>query len=150
MKDNPKTTGVVFNGPVTFNGPMFDIHDNEHVTIVNGKGADDRLPLPKALDTDRAQRYFNKAIEKGYMRLENGKAVWMGVCKNGQNSQLAYFCGKVYGYKHSINGNIGNSIPDEELTDYFGVKKILVLISQVYNASKKQHWRVLIDELFSE
>lgn len=29
-----KTTemmGVTFSGPVTFNGPMFDIHDNEHV-----------------------------------------------------------------------------------------------------------------------
>ena len=26
-------TGVTFNGNVTFNGPMFDIHDNEHVHI---------------------------------------------------------------------------------------------------------------------
>ena len=26
-------TGVTFNGSVTFNGPMFDIHDNEHVHI---------------------------------------------------------------------------------------------------------------------
>ena len=25
--------GVTFNGDVTFNGPMFDIHDNEHVHI---------------------------------------------------------------------------------------------------------------------
>ena len=25
--------GVTFNGSVTFNGPMFDIHDNEHVHI---------------------------------------------------------------------------------------------------------------------
>ena len=29
--------GVTFNGSVTFNGPMFDIHDNEHVTIVNDR-----------------------------------------------------------------------------------------------------------------
>lgn len=26
-------TSVTFNGDVTFNGPMFDIHDNEHVHI---------------------------------------------------------------------------------------------------------------------
>lgn len=36
-----KTTemmGVTFSGPVTFNGPMFDIHDNEHVHMhVNGQ-----------------------------------------------------------------------------------------------------------------
>ena len=159
MKEMKEMTGVTFNGSVTFNGPMFDIHDNEQVTIVNdkniepdceGDGDDDRLPLPKVLDTDRAQKYFHKAIERGYMRLENGKVVWVGICKNGLYSQLAYFCGKVYGYRHSINGNIGNAIPEEELTAYFGVKKILVLINQVYNASKKQPWRVLIDELFSE
>lgn len=27
--------GVTFNGDVTFQGPMFDIHDNEHVHIGN-------------------------------------------------------------------------------------------------------------------
>lgn len=27
--------GVTFNGDVTFQGPMFDIHDNQHVEIVN-------------------------------------------------------------------------------------------------------------------
>jgi len=29
--------GVSFNGSVTFQGPMFDIHDNHHVTIMNNK-----------------------------------------------------------------------------------------------------------------
>ena len=29
--------GVTFNGDVTFNGPMFDIHDNEHVHIYGSK-----------------------------------------------------------------------------------------------------------------
>lgn len=32
MKDSCMTS-VTFNGDVTFNGPMFDIHDNEHVHI---------------------------------------------------------------------------------------------------------------------
>ena len=37
MKDMKEMTGVTFNGSVTFNGPMFDIHDNDHVTIVNSE-----------------------------------------------------------------------------------------------------------------
>ena len=35
--DKKEMMGVTFNGTVTFNGPMFDIHDNEHVTIVNDR-----------------------------------------------------------------------------------------------------------------
>ena len=37
MKESTEMMGVTFNGSVTFNGPMFDIHDNEHVTIVNDR-----------------------------------------------------------------------------------------------------------------
>ena len=37
MMDKTEMMGVTFNGSVTFNGPMFDIHDNEHVTIVNDR-----------------------------------------------------------------------------------------------------------------
>ena len=34
METKEKIAGVTFNGNVTFNGPMFDIHDNQQVTIV--------------------------------------------------------------------------------------------------------------------
>ena len=37
MKEEEKSLGVTFAGSVTFNGPMFDIHDNQKVTIVNAK-----------------------------------------------------------------------------------------------------------------
>ena len=141
--DWASTFECIFSVPLT--DGWFDAFIDEEPEEDNG-----RLPLPKVLNTDRAQTYFQKAIDKGYMKLKDGKVVWVGVYKKGNNSQLAYFCGKVYGYKHSINGNIGNTIPEKELTDYFGVKKILILINQAYNASNKQHWRTLIDELFSE
>ena len=37
--------GATFTGSVTFNGPMFDIHDNQNVYI--GKGMnDDSSPAP--------------------------------------------------------------------------------------------------------
>ena len=37
MMNKKKMMGVTFNGSVTFNGPMFDIHDNKSVTIVNDR-----------------------------------------------------------------------------------------------------------------
>lgn len=32
-KDNGNTPDIIFSGDITVNGPMFDIHDNEHVHI---------------------------------------------------------------------------------------------------------------------
>lgn len=34
--------GMSFNAPVTFNAPMFDIHDNENVYINSGDKKSDR------------------------------------------------------------------------------------------------------------
>ncbi|MBR1448562.1 MAG: hypothetical protein IJ588_07450 [Prevotella sp.] len=31
--ENKKVAGITFSGDITVNGPMFDIHDNEHVHI---------------------------------------------------------------------------------------------------------------------
>ena len=35
METKKEMRGVTFQGSVTFQGPMFDIHDNQHVTIVS-------------------------------------------------------------------------------------------------------------------
>ena len=107
-----------------------------------------RLPLPKSLDTQRAKTYFQKAIDNGLLKLENGKFSWIQIGNRGGKSQLAYFCGKVYGYKHSINGNIGTSFPEEDLNALFGIKRMQSLLQQVYKATNKQSWRQKIDELF--
>lgn len=106
------------------------------------------LPIPKGLDTIRAKAYFQKAIEKGYMKVENGKFSWIGVGLTGNKSQLAYFCGLVYGYKYSIKGNDGIAFPEKELNGLFGVSRMYSLLTQVYIAQKPQKWRTLIDELF--
>ena len=37
-----ETPGMSFNAPVTFNAPMFDIHDNENVYINSGDKKNDR------------------------------------------------------------------------------------------------------------
>ena len=118
----------------------------------------DRLPLPEALNRNDAQKYFKRAIEKGYMKYEGGKYEWLGVPNvKGPKSQLAYFCGKVYGYewgivdgnpKNIVYGNIGTEIPEGELIALFGVNKLCQLLHQVYSAGKIQGWRNNIDALF--
>lgn len=40
--------GVTFNGSVTFNGPMFDIHDNQHVHIGMTENKEPRAPRAQA------------------------------------------------------------------------------------------------------
>ena len=107
-----------------------------------------RLPLPKSLNTQRAKTYFQKAIDNGLLKLEKGKSSWIQIGNRGGKSQLAYFCGKVYGYKHSINGNVGTSFPEEDLNALFGIKRMQSLLQQVYKATNKQSWRQKIDELF--
>lgn len=116
------------------------------------------LPIPKGrLNTPDAQRYFRKAIEAGYMKCENGIFEWIGVTgiENKKKSQLAYFCGKVYGYqwgvldeKSGVKGNIGTELPEDNLIVLFKVNKLCHLLHQVYSAKKVQGWRGFIDQLF--
>ena len=72
MKEMKEMTGVTFNGSVTFNGPMFDIHDNEHVTIVNKEQREeDAVPQEKTtlaeLETEEARRLFAAAQDAGWV-----------------------------------------------------------------------------------
>lgn len=144
-----KIAGATFNGKVTFNGPMFHIHDNGPITIVSSRDMepDREGRLPKELDTARARKYFHKAIERGYMREENGRFRWIGTDNRGNRSELAYFLGKVFGYVHTSTGNAGENFPEESLGKLFGVTRLYSLLTQVYNAQKPQRWRAMIDEL---
>lgn len=108
----------------------------------------EELSLPDNLNTKKAQTYFKKAIDKGYFKQENNKVIWVGIDKNSSDTCLAYFLGKVYGYKHSESGNIGKSIPDKALTIYFRVTCIQHLIRQAYKSQKVQKWRSKVDEFF--
>ena len=109
----------------------------------------DDIMLPKVLDTPNARKYFAKAIKKKYMEVaENGKYRWIGTGDKGVTSQLAYFLGKVYNYKHTISGNAGEDFPEDSLNELFGVKRLYSSLTQVYNAMKPQRWRSQIDSLF--
>lgn len=104
--------------------------------------------LPKILNTERAKKYFRKAIESGYMKATGSKYVWVGVDTTGVNTQLAYFCGIIYNYQYSISGNKGENFPEEELCKLFGVKYLYKLLTQIYNAKRTQNWRTILDEFF--
>lgn len=109
----------------------------------------DELALPKELDTKMARKYFARAIEKKYMEKSNdGKYRWIGTNDKSNRSELAYFCGKIYGYVHSINGNAGKNFPEDSLNKLFGVTRLYSSLTQVYNAQKAQRWRSLIDDMF--
>lgn len=122
--------------------------------FVDEEPANERIPLPKTINTERAQTYFQKAVDKGYMKFNNGQFVWIGVKKkpNGTPniSELAYFLGKVYEYKHSVSGNIGKRFPEDELNSLFGKTKLYNRLVQVHNAMSIQAWIQPIDDLFQE
>ena len=106
------------------------------------------LPLPGSLNTKRAQDYFQTAIDKGWMSLEGNKLTWLGIGARAHDSQLAYFCGRVYDYKYSVNGNVGTEFPKNELEELFGVKNLYSSLRQVHEAKGIQKWRTCIDEIF--
>ena len=113
--------------------------------------ADDSIGLPKDLDRPVARMAFREAIAIGYMKkTEDGRFRWIGTGDRGQKSQLAYFLGKVYNYKHTISGNTGENFPDESLCRLFGEKNLYKLLAQVHNAKKTQSWRPKIDAIFEE
>ena len=110
---------------------------------------DGGLHLPKRLDTPRARKYFARALEKKYMETAgNGRYRWIGTGDRGGTSQLAYFLGRVYNYRHTISGNAGEDFPEDDLNELFGVTRLYSSLTQVYNAQKPQRWRALIDALF--
>ena len=62
MKVKKKMMGVTFNGSVTFNGPMFDIHDNEHVTIVNDRQRQEDKEVSPTLTTELLGEAMSKVM----------------------------------------------------------------------------------------
>ncbi len=110
---------------------------------------EDKIKLPKEVDTKRAKKYFAIAIQSNYMEvMSEGKYHWIGTDNKGTNAELAYFLGKVYNYTHTISGNAGENFPEETLNQLFNVKRLYSSLTQVYNAQKPQRWRSRIDALF--
>ena len=111
---------------------------------------DGLLPLPAELNTQRAQIYFFKAIEAGWMSYSEGRFVWHGLTTKGALTQLAYFCGLVYecDYSDPDLGNRGKQLPAQALETLFSIKRLQSHLAQLYKAKSTQQWRAAIDALF--
>ncbi len=100
-----------------------------------------QLKDDKFLFTDRANKYFEKAIEKGFIEKNKDKYRWK--YDNGSLVSLACFLNKVY-----IKDECSKT-PYKRLEELFGVK---YLAQTTYNAlsSKEQKWKPTIDSFFEE
>ena len=108
------------------------------------------IALPLELDTDEAREKFAEAVARGWMIEKGDGYEWRGVAEKGKRGQLAYFCGRVYGYERgaTYEGNTGAHVPYQQLERLFSETRLDRALSQVYEAKKPQPWRRLIDEIF--
>lgn len=91
--------GITFSGSVTFNGPMFDIHDNQHVHIgmqmpeakkQKTKVQETPSEIPSVLETPRAQELWQKLRLAGFVS-EDSYMLTSGVSAN----QAAYIADRM-------------------------------------------------------
>ncbi len=85
--------------------------------------------------TKRADKYFKRALEKGFMEQVNDGYKWIW----GAKARLAYFLHKVY------NPNGIEQVPYKALERLFNVKRLDTAIDQTLNAKKVQKWRAEIE-----
>ena len=84
-----QTLGNIFHGSVTFNGPMFDIHDNAHVVIHNS-----RMEEPEA-EGEYSPERLARAVEgvQAYFWAQSAWAVVYCVCRDhlGMGDNMSEF-----------------------------------------------------------
>lgn len=92
MAKQQKTSGVIFTGPVTVNGPMFDIHDNKYVKVVNGDGAKTERQTGRSLTNDNSHDMIVVAGEQREAVLEVIKSFVRG--KKGKDAIVTFMAAK--------------------------------------------------------
>ncbi|MBD5272939.1 MAG: hypothetical protein HDS42_06735 [Bacteroides sp.] len=103
----------------------------------------DGLGLPMDLNTDRARKYFNRAIERGFIKPISTGFEWIPIMGRGANAQLGYFLSKIYSQPRPINA----------LERLFDVKKLSTYLSNAEHEVKRADvikWRAEIDNIFND
>lgn len=100
------------------------------------------LNLPSELNTERAQKYFTKAIEFKYIIVTDKGLQWVFGGVRGRKASLGYFIQKVF-----CPQNTGK-IPETSINKLFGVNRIGSAINQIASAKKPQKWIPEIHNLF--
>lgn len=101
------------------------------------------LTLPKALDTERAQKYLQKAIDANLIvTTENGLR---RVPENCNKTQLVYLLGRIYCQ------NKTDKLPNDELCKLFNETRLEKINYDIFcNNNGKPAHSELIDALFDE
>lgn len=89
--------------------------------------------------TDRATKYFNRAINVGWMEKTTNGYKWKWGEPRGK-ARLGYFLKNIY------NPDGCNHIPYKGLENLFGVKRLDISIDQTMIAKNPQKWREEIDD----
>ena len=90
--------------------------------------------------TDRAIKYFERALENGFMTKADNKYKWLWGEPRGK-VRLAYFLHEIYNPKGI------ESIPYKSLEVLSKTKRLDVAVEQAINPKKPQRWREAIDNL---
>lgn len=106
------------------------------------------IPLTAQQDimTDRAKKYFEKAIGAGYMEKAGSGYKWTFPISRGAKAALCYFIMKVY----SPNPRSTKTIHYKALEQLFSVKRLDSATGAMWNAKNPQEWRGDIDSLFND
>lgn len=88
--------------------------------------------LPAELDNEQARKYFDLAVEKGYMTIENGKYTWKET-----PAKFGYFASRVFEQPRPI----------AELERYFGFSKLASAITQAEYSPKRADKKAWINKM---
>lgn len=104
------------------------------------------IPLTAQQDimTDRAKKYFEKAIEAGYMEKMGSGYKWTFPISRGAKAALSFFIMMVY------NPDNCKQIPFKALERLFDVGRLDSAYSAMLTVKKPQEWRGMIETLFND
>lgn len=105
------------------------------------KKVDASITLPEELNTDRARKYFAKAIECEFMVPTATGYKWVFGGNRGK-VRLGYFVVRVFCPDNT------EQLHEQAIDRLFGVNRIGSAITQFHTAKKPQKWIAVIDRLF--
>lgn len=111
------------------------------ITLSESEKKVEGLKLPSVLDTDRARKYFARAIERGFIKPTSTGFEWIPITGRAGNAQLGYFLSKVYPPHRPI----------DTLERLFDVKKLSTYLGNAEYKPKRadvKRYRAEIDKIF--
>ncbi len=107
---------------------------------------DEKANAQPDIITNRAKKYFSKALEAGFMTQTDNGYKWTFRNRTGAKAALSYFIMKIY----SPDENAPQIIHFKALEKLFDVKRLDSTLDAMRLVKKPQQWRSEIDELFND